>query len=250
MRLIDRQYLADPFYGSRKLAHVLGVNRKRVQRLMRVMGLEAIYPKRRTTRRAAGHKIYPYLLRNLPITRPDQVWSQRHHLRAVASRLFIPGGGDGLVQPLRALLAVVEHAGRHVLYGSLGGGAGRARPEIFNTDQGSQFTAVVVHGTLGGGGRGDQHGRPRPRVGQRVHRAVVAEREVRGGVPEGLRRRLASGRLAVQLLPLLLPPGLHQSLGYRTPAAVYHENDSRDASARDENNNNGRKKTTSNGTQS
>ena len=75
MRSIDRQYLATPFLGSRKLAKVLGVNRKRVQRLMRAMGLEAIYPKRRTTRPAKGHKIYPYLLRNLPVTRPDQVWS-------------------------------------------------------------------------------------------------------------------------------------------------------------------------------
>jgi putative transposase len=75
MRWIDKQYLATPFYGSRKMARVLGVNRKRVQRLMRLMGLEAVYPKRRTTRPAAGHKIYPYLLRNLRIARPDQVWS-------------------------------------------------------------------------------------------------------------------------------------------------------------------------------
>jgi len=60
MRRIDEQYLQTPFYGSRKLADVLGVNRKRVQRLMRVMGLEAIYPKRRTTQPGAGHKIYPY----------------------------------------------------------------------------------------------------------------------------------------------------------------------------------------------
>ena len=75
MRRIDEQYLRTPFYGSRKMAEVLGVNRKRVQRLMRVMGLEAIYPKRRTTWPGAGHKIYPYLLRNVEITRPDQVWT-------------------------------------------------------------------------------------------------------------------------------------------------------------------------------
>ena len=75
MRRIDGQYLQTPFYGSRKMALVLGVNRKRIQRLMRIMGLEAIYPKRATTRPAAGHKIYPYLLRNLAITRPDQVWA-------------------------------------------------------------------------------------------------------------------------------------------------------------------------------
>ena len=75
MRSIDEQYLQTPFYGSRKIAEVLGFNRKRIQRLMRRMGIEAIYRKRRTTRPAAGHRIYPYLLRNLSITRSDQVWS-------------------------------------------------------------------------------------------------------------------------------------------------------------------------------
>jgi putative transposase len=75
MRQIDQLYLKWPFYGSRKMADVLGFNRKRIQRLMRLMGIEAIYPRRRTTRPAAGHKVYPYLLRNVAITRPDQVWS-------------------------------------------------------------------------------------------------------------------------------------------------------------------------------
>ena len=75
MRAIDEQYLRTPFYGSRKLSVLLGVNRKRVQRLMRVMGIEAIYPKRRTTWPGAGQKIYPYLLRNVEVTRPDQVWA-------------------------------------------------------------------------------------------------------------------------------------------------------------------------------
>jgi uncharacterized protein YjhX (UPF0386 family) len=75
MKQIDREYTRTPFYGSRKLAKVLGVNRKRVQRLMRTMGIEAIGPKRRTTRPAAGHKVYPYLLRDVEISRPDQVWS-------------------------------------------------------------------------------------------------------------------------------------------------------------------------------
>jgi putative transposase len=75
MQEIDALYTKWPFYGSRKLAEELGANRKRIQRLMRVMGIEAIYPKRRTTRPAAGHKIYPYLLRNVAIVRPNQVWS-------------------------------------------------------------------------------------------------------------------------------------------------------------------------------
>lgn len=75
MRAIDEVYLKRPYFGSRRIALELDVNRKRVQRLMRVMGLEAIYPKPRTTRPGAGHKVYPYLLRNTAITHADQVWS-------------------------------------------------------------------------------------------------------------------------------------------------------------------------------
>jgi len=75
MRAIDEVYLKRPYFGSRRIALEVNVNRKRVQRLMRVMGLEAIYPKPRTTRPGAGHKIYPYLLRNTVITHADQVWS-------------------------------------------------------------------------------------------------------------------------------------------------------------------------------
>ncbi len=80
MGLIDREYTAHPFLGSRRLTQWLigqgeAVNRKRVQRLMRVMGLEAIYPKPRLSVAGRGHKIYPYLLRDVRVERPDQVWS-------------------------------------------------------------------------------------------------------------------------------------------------------------------------------
>ena len=75
MRRIDELYLKRPYYGSRRMGDDLNVNRKRVQRLMRLMDLEAIYPKPRTTVRCPDHKIYPYLLRNLEIVRPNQVWS-------------------------------------------------------------------------------------------------------------------------------------------------------------------------------
>jgi len=74
MRQIDALYTEWPFLGSRKLSEQLRVNRKRVQRLMRIMGIEGIAPKRRTTKPHPGHKIYPYLLRNLDVSRPDQVW--------------------------------------------------------------------------------------------------------------------------------------------------------------------------------
>jgi putative transposase len=80
MRLIDTYYTKAPFYGRRRMTAYLrgagyGVNPKRVRRLMQKMGLQAIYPKRRTSIAAKGHKVYPYLLRNLAITRPNQVWS-------------------------------------------------------------------------------------------------------------------------------------------------------------------------------
>ena len=79
MKRIDELYIEHPFYGSRKMRTVLnregyGVNRKRIQRLMHLMGIQAIYPKPRLSFPGKGHKIYPYLLKNLPINRPNQVW--------------------------------------------------------------------------------------------------------------------------------------------------------------------------------
>ena len=145
MRRIDEQYLTTPFFGSRQMTawlrrQGLVVNRKRVQRLMRLMNLEAIYPKPRTTQRGVGHKIYPYLLRDLTITRPNQVW-----------------GGDITYVPLchgfLYLVAILDWYSRYVvawrLSNSLEGSfcnecldeaLKRGKPEIFNTDQGVQFT--------------------------------------------------------------------------------------------------------------
>jgi putative transposase len=74
MREIDHLYIKRPFFGTRKVREAFGINRKRAQRLMRLMGLEAVRPKRSTSRPAPGHKVYPYLLRGLVITQPDQVW--------------------------------------------------------------------------------------------------------------------------------------------------------------------------------
>lgn len=146
MRRIDEQYLATPFFGSRQMTAWFQrqgyvINRKRVQRLMRLMGLEAIYAKPRTTQRHAGHRIYPYLLRDLTITRPDQVW-----------------GADITYVPLRHgflyLVAILDWYSRYVvawrLSNSLEGSfchecldeaLRRSRPEICNTDQGVQFTS-------------------------------------------------------------------------------------------------------------
>jgi len=146
MRRIDEQFLQTPFYGSRRMAVVLGtdeepINRKHMQRLMRLMGLEAIYPKPHTTQRDATHKIYPYLLRNLAITRPDQVWS--------CDITYVP-----MPTGFMYLTAVIDWFSRYVLAwglsNTLDGGfciealeaaCTRTRPEIFNTDQGVQFTS-------------------------------------------------------------------------------------------------------------
>jgi putative transposase len=145
MSLIDRQYLRTPFYGSRRITAWLqsqghAVNRKRVQRLMQRMGLEVIYQRPRTSRPAPGHRIYPYLLRGLCIERVHQVWA--------ADITYIP-----MAQGFLYLVAVMDWVSRYVLAWRLSNlleasfciealeeALGKGRPEIFNTDQGSQFT--------------------------------------------------------------------------------------------------------------
>jgi putative transposase len=145
MREIDAIYLDDPSYGSRSIASVLAnsgwqANRKRVQRLMRLMGIAGVTPKRNTTKPAPGHRIFPYLLRNVAITHPDQVWS--------TDITYVPLRG-GFVY----LTAVMDWFSRYVLSWKLSNRLEGAfcqealeealkygKPEIFNTDQGSQFT--------------------------------------------------------------------------------------------------------------
>jgi putative transposase len=154
MRLIDEQYLKTPFYGSRSMTkhfRRLGhkINRKRVQRLMQLMGLEAIYPKPRTSKPHPAHKIYPYLLRNLNIDRPNQVWA--------ADITYIP-----LKRGFMYLVAVMDWYSRKVLAWRLSNTLDAdfcvsaleeairmyGCPEIFNTDQGSQFTSRAFTNTL------------------------------------------------------------------------------------------------------
>jgi len=153
MRLIDEQYLKTPFYGWPRMTVYLRrqgypVNHKRVQRLMGQMGLQAIYPKRQTTVVAEGHRIYPYLLRNLAVTRPNQVWS--------ADITYIP-----MLHGFMYLVAIMDWYSRYVvtwqLSNSLDGlfcldalerALGQGQPDIFNTDQGVQFTAQAFTSRL------------------------------------------------------------------------------------------------------
>lgn len=223
MRRIDEQYLRTPFYGSRKLAVVLGVNRKRVQRLLRLMGLEAIYPRRRTTRPAAGHKIYPYLLRNVEVSRPDQVWS--------SDITYVP-----LQHGFLYLAAVLDWYSRHVLSWRLSNtlegsfclealeeALSRATPEIFNSDQGSQFTAAAFTSRLETAGVAismDGRGRAIDNVFvERLWRSVKYEEVYLKDYRDGWE---AEASLAAYFR-FYGHERVHQSLGYRTPAAVYGE---------------------------
>jgi len=154
MDLLDRQYTQSPFYGSRRMTAWLKrqgypVNRKRVQRLMRIMGLEAIYPKANLSKRRHDHKIYPYLLKGLKIQKPDHVWSTDITYIRV---------GRGFVY----LTAIIDWFSRYVISWRLSNTLepdfcvdaleeaihNYGCPEIFNTDQGSQFTSDAFTGVL------------------------------------------------------------------------------------------------------
>jgi len=154
MRLIDQQYLKTPTYGSRTMTFHLQrqghkVNRKRIQRLMRLMGIEAIYPRPKTSRPHPDHQVYPYLLRDLTIDRSNQVWA--------ADITYIP-----MHRGFMYLVAVIDWHSRKVLswrvsntldadfcVEALNEALGRyGKPEIFNTDQGCQFTSELFTGRL------------------------------------------------------------------------------------------------------
>jgi putative transposase len=226
MRQIDEQYLATPFYGSRKMAEWLKragmeVNRKRVQRLMRAMGLEAIYPRRSTTRPAPGHKIYPYLLRNVEIARPDQVWS--------IDITYIP-----LRHGFMYLTAVLDWHSRYVLSWRLSNtmdgsfclealdeALSQGRPEIFNTDQGSQFTAAAFTGRLEKCDVAismDGRGRALDNVFvERLWRSVKYEEVYLKDYADGWEAEAS----LKSYFDFYRAERLHQALGYRTPAEVY-----------------------------
>jgi putative transposase len=226
MHLIDKQYTETPFFGSRKMAAILTqggslVNRKRVQRLMRVMGLEAIYAKPRTSIPNIAHRKYPYLLRGLDITRPNQVWS--------TDITFLP-----LRNGFMYLVAVMDWYSRYVLtwelsnslHGTFCEHALNAAleldlPEIFNTDQGSQFTAESFTSILAGRNiqiSMDGRGRALDNVFiERLWRSLKYEdlyiRDYSNGsdLYYGL-------QIYFELYNKRRP---HQALGYRTPEMLY-----------------------------
>ena len=226
MKLIDRQYLATPFYGTRKIAAWLKsqgqqVNRKRVRRLMRIMGLKAIYRRPRTSQPVASHKIYPYLLSGMKITRPNQVWA--------ADITYIP-----MARGFLYLVAIIDVYSRYVLSWRLSNtlDAGfcvealeealrKGRPDIFNTDQGAQFSSAVFTGML------EHHGLKISMDGkgrysdnlfiERLWRTVKYEEVYLKAYQNGRDARVGIG----DYFRFYNTERPHQALGYRTPAEVF-----------------------------
>jgi putative transposase len=231
MRRIDELYTQWPFYGSRKLALTLGVNRKRVQRLMRRMGIEGVGRTRRTTKPAqgasgpSGHRIYPYLLRNLEIRGPDHVWS--------TDITYIP-----LRQGFLYLVAVMDWFSRYVLSWRLSNtlegtfcrealeaALAAGRPEIFNSDQGSQFTASAFTSRLEACGVAismDGRGRALDNVFiERLWRSVKYEEVYLRDYADGWEAEHGLARY----FRFYCEERIHQGLAYHTPAAVYGRKD-------------------------
>lgn len=227
MNLLDEQYTQTPFYGVRKMTAWLNevkqerVNVKRVRRLLRLMGLEAIYPKPRLSQAAAGHRIYPYLLRGVKIARVNQVWSTD------ITYIRLQGGFVYLV-------AVIDWYSRYVLsweisttletdfcVSALEGALRLGRPEIFNTDQGAQFTSQAFTKILQAREIAismDGRGRALDNIFvERLWRSVKYE-EVYLHNYENVPQALTG---LGQYFQFYNHDRLHQSLEYQTPAAIY-----------------------------
>ena len=227
MKLMDQQYLATPFYGSRRMTVWLQrqgrpMSRKRVQRLMRTMGLRAIFRRPRTSQPAAGHKVYLYLLGGMEITRPNQVWA--------ADITYIP-----MARGFLYLVAIMDWYSRYVLSWRLSNtldadfcledleeALSKGKPEIFNTDQGSQFTGEAFTGLLKQHGiriSMDGKGRYSDNIFvERLWRTVKYEEVYLKAYSNG--REAEAGLNAYFHFYNAQRP--HQALGYRTPAAVFH----------------------------
>jgi putative transposase len=226
MRLIDRQYTRIPFYGSRRMTAWLqtqgyAVNRKRVIRLMRVMGIEAVYAKPQLSQPGEGHQIYPYLLQGMKIERCNQVWS--------TDITFIP-----LVQGFVYLVAVMDWFSRFVLswvlsltmelefcVQALKGALHRGCPEIFNSDQGSQFTSEKFLAELEQRKIAismDGRGRCLDNIFvERLWRSLKYEDVYLKDYPSVWEARAGIAKY----FQFYNYERLHQSLGYRPPAALY-----------------------------
>ena len=228
MQAMDRQCLDTPFYGSRRMKVWLAregrcVSRKRVRRLMRIMGLRANYRSPRTSRPAPEHRVYPYLLRNARVTRPNQGWA--------ADITYLP-----MARGFLYLVAIMDWHSRCVVAWRLSNtleadfcidalkeALGQGQPEVFNTDQGSQFTsleftqALQEHGvkiSMDGKGRYNDN-----IFVERLWRTLKYEEvylKAYANATEARRELSAYFRFYNDQRP-------HQALGCRTPAEVFHQ---------------------------
>ena len=232
MRRLDELHLEHPVYGSRKLTVLLrreglGINRKRVVRLLRVMGIEAIYAKPKLRQAGFGHQIYPYLLRDLEVTGRDQVWC--------SDITYVP-----MASGFMYLVAVMDWWSRYVLAWRLSNTleaafcvdaweaalrAGRQAPLISNTDQGSQFSApMFVDAVESAGTQVSMDGRKRwidNRFIERLWRSVKYEDIYLQDYGDGL----SAGRGLGRWFDGYNQERPHASLDYATPAEVYHAAD-------------------------
>jgi putative transposase len=227
MRRMDELYTASPFYGSRRMVAVLRrdgwrVNRKRVRRLMRLMGLEAIYQKPTTSKGHPEHKVYPYLLRGLVIERPNQVWC--------ADITYIP-----MAKGFVYLVAVMDWFSRRVLSWRLSitmetdfcvdalqeAMARYGKPEIFNPDQGVQFTSIGFLEELDSRGvriSMDGKGRFLDNIFiERLWRSLKYEEVFLKAYGSVMEARRGIG----DWISVYNEERPHQALGYRTPRGVF-----------------------------
>jgi len=228
MRVIDEQYTRTPFYGVPKMTQWLKrqgycVNRKRIRRLMKLLGLEAVYPKRNLSKPSKEHKKYPYLLRGISILRPDQVWSADiTYIRL--SRGFV------------YLVAVMDWHSRYILswevsttldkdfcIRALENALLMSKPEVFNTDQGSQFTSDDFTGVLESLGikvSMDGRGRALDNIFvERLWRSVKYEEVYLHSYNTVKEAKTGLARY----FHFYNTERIHQSLDYKTPAEVYFE---------------------------
>lgn len=226
LRLLDEQYTRTPFYGVRRMTAWLwdqghAVNVKRVRRLLRQLGLMAIYPGPRTSQPHPGHRIYPYVLRGVPIVRPNQVWSTDiTYIRLQGGFIYLTAVLDWWSRYVLAW-EVSNTLDGHFCLAALERALAQGQPEIFNTDQGAQFTSLAFTGRLEQAGvqiSMDGRGRALDNIFvERLWRTIKYEDIY-------LKDYTSMGEAVAGLrayFHFYNEERLHQALDYRSPAAIY-----------------------------
>jgi putative transposase len=221
MKRIDQLYLARPYFGSRRMSLELEVNRKRVQRLMQLMGMEAVYPKPRATRSSPEHQKYPYLLRDVEVERVDQVWSSDiTYIPMARGYMYLTVVMDWYSRCVLSWRLSNSLEGRFCVE-ALEAALGKSRPEIFNTDQGVQYTSREFTRVLEDRGvriSMDGKGRALDNVFvERLWRSVKQEEVYLKSYADGWEAARELGKY----FRFYNGRRRHQSLKYQTPSAVY-----------------------------